>query len=283
MLYEAPLVAFTVLAQTAVGAHLTLNAVDKANGYAASAANKMNIARFVILAVMAVGFMFSTTHLGSPLRAFNALNRVGSAALSNEILTGASFLSFAGLAWLMMTFSLGGKLLAKLVNGLSMIIGVVFMFAMANVYQIPTVPAWHSPMTTLSFWFTVATSGVLFTYVMINLLNVSNEYINRKLMWLGASFIALNIAFAVLHTLFFADISTAIHSGAEQITMLLGPVVGHVLLMVVALVIWIYAELYTTSENNKNLLIVVAFFALFIAQLLGRNVFYGMHFTVGLY
>ncbi|MEF1336501.1 dimethyl sulfoxide reductase, partial [Vibrio rotiferianus] len=29
MLYEAPLVAFTVLAQTAVGAHLTVNAFEK--------------------------------------------------------------------------------------------------------------------------------------------------------------------------------------------------------------------------------------------------------------
>ncbi|MEF1261757.1 dimethyl sulfoxide reductase, partial [Vibrio harveyi] len=33
----------------------------------------------------------------------------------------------------------------------------------------------------------------------------------------------------------------------------------------------------------KNLLVIVAFVALFVAEILGRNVFYGMHFTSGLY
>lgn len=97
MLYEAPLVAFTVLAQTAVGAHLTVNAFEKFGKPPRVTEPRMNIVRFAILVVMGLGFLFSTTHLGSPLRAFNALNRVGSAALSNEILTGASFFVSSGL------------------------------------------------------------------------------------------------------------------------------------------------------------------------------------------
>ncbi|MCV5753117.1 dimethyl sulfoxide reductase anchor subunit, partial [Escherichia coli] len=95
------------------------------------------------------------THLGSPLRAFNALNRVGSAALSNEILTGASFLSLAGLYWLLTILKIGSEGVRKIVNWLSIAVGVIFMFAMVNVYQIETVPAWYSPMTTVAFWFTV--------------------------------------------------------------------------------------------------------------------------------
>ncbi|MCS6067593.1 dimethyl sulfoxide reductase anchor subunit [Klebsiella variicola subsp. variicola] len=38
---------------------------------------------------MGIGFLASVMHLGSPLRAFNSLNRVGASALSNEIASGA--------------------------------------------------------------------------------------------------------------------------------------------------------------------------------------------------
>ena len=283
MLYEAPLVAFTVLAQTAVGAHLTVNAFEKFGKPPRVTEPRMNIARFAILVVMGLGFLFSTTHLGSPLRAFNALNRVGSAALSNEILTGASFLSLAGLYWLLTILKIGGEGVRKIVNWLSIAVGVIFMFAMANVYQIETVPAWYSPMTTVAFWFTVVTSGLMFGYTLINVLDVTAEKTNRRLMWAGVSLIALNLAFSVMQTIYFAGISTAIHSGLDQITMLSGYVAGHVLLLVVAAALWVFAELFTAEGRQKNLLVIVAFVALFVAEILGRNVFYGMHFTSGLY
>lgn len=283
MLYEAPLVAFTVLAQTAVGAHLTINGFQAFSKLPSISEARMNIARFAVLVLMGVGFIFSTTHLGSPLRAFNALNRVGSAALSNEILTGAGFLSLAGLYWLMTVLKIGSEGIRKSINGLSIVVGVVFMFAMANVYQIETVPAWYTSMTTVAFWFTVVTSGLMFGYTLLNVLNVSAEGINRSMMWAGVTLIALNIAFAVMHTLYFAGISTAIHSGLQQITQLSGYVAGHVVLLAAAAALWLYAELFAAPERQKNLFVVMAFVVLFVAEILGRNVFYGMHFTSGLY
>ncbi|MCV5373247.1 dimethyl sulfoxide reductase anchor subunit, partial [Escherichia coli] len=84
------------------------------------------------------------------------------------------------------------------VNWLSIAVGVIFMFAMANVYQIETVPAWYSPMTTVAFWFTVVTSGLMFGYTLINVLDVTAEKTNRRLMWAGVSLIALNLAFSVM-------------------------------------------------------------------------------------
>ncbi len=101
-------------------------------------------------------------------------------------------------------------------------------------------------------------------------------------MWAGVSLIALNLAFSVMQTIYFAGISTAIHGGLDQITMLSGYVAGHVLLLVVAAALWVFAELFT-AEGRQNLLVIVAFVALFVAETLGRNVFYGMHFTSGLY
>lgn len=55
---------------------------------------------FVLLALLGIGFIASITHLGSPLRAFNALNRVGESMLSNEIATGALFFALVGIYWL---------------------------------------------------------------------------------------------------------------------------------------------------------------------------------------
>lgn len=42
--------------------------------------------------LMGIGFIASMLHLGSPMRAFNSLNRVGASALSNEIASGSIFL-----------------------------------------------------------------------------------------------------------------------------------------------------------------------------------------------
>jgi anaerobic dimethyl sulfoxide reductase subunit C (anchor subunit) len=48
-----------------------------------------------------VGFIASTLHLGSPMRAFNSLNRVGASSLSNEIASGALFFAVGGIGWLL--------------------------------------------------------------------------------------------------------------------------------------------------------------------------------------
>ena len=52
--------------------------------------------------LMGIGFIASTMHLGSPLRAFNSLNRVGASSLSNEIASGAIFFAVGGIGWLLL-------------------------------------------------------------------------------------------------------------------------------------------------------------------------------------
>lgn len=49
---------------------------------------------------MGLGFLASIMHLGSPMRAFNSLNRVGASALSNEIAAGSVFFAVGGIWWL---------------------------------------------------------------------------------------------------------------------------------------------------------------------------------------
>lgn len=56
-----------------------------------------------------VGFAASMLHLGSPLRAMNALNRLGASPLSNEIATGSLFFALGGLYWLLAVLNRAGR------------------------------------------------------------------------------------------------------------------------------------------------------------------------------
>ena len=74
-LHELPLVFFTVLAQSAVGA-LILMAVYLLFGSQDAERRRKIINLFLVaLVLLGIGFTASTLHLGSPWRAFNSLNR----------------------------------------------------------------------------------------------------------------------------------------------------------------------------------------------------------------
>lgn len=92
--HEWPLVIFTVLGQCVVGALI----VSGIGWFAAkNNADRQHIIRgmFFLWLLMGIGFIASVMHLGSPLRAFNSLNRIGASGLSNEIAAGSIFLPLA--------------------------------------------------------------------------------------------------------------------------------------------------------------------------------------------
>ena len=137
MLYpELPLVVFTVLAQTAVGGYITMAGRLSQMDSIAKQRQPLVLSMFILWAFMAIGFAASTMHLGSPLRAFNALNRVGYSGLSNEILTGSLFFALGGIYWLAELFKIANAHLLKIARLVVSIAGVIFMAAMIKVYQI---------------------------------------------------------------------------------------------------------------------------------------------------
>ncbi|MEO9373054.1 selenate reductase membrane anchor subunit YnfH, partial [Pseudomonas aeruginosa] len=94
--HEWPLVIFTVLGQCVVGALI----VSGIGWFAAkNDADRQHIIRgmFFLWLLMGIGFIASVMHLGSPLRAFNSLNRIGAYGLSNEIAAGSIFFAVGGL------------------------------------------------------------------------------------------------------------------------------------------------------------------------------------------
>ena len=161
---ERPLVAFTLLAQAAIGAFLTLGALDAWAGGLAGAPGVRALTDGVLLAigpVMAAALAVSLLHLASPLGAWRALANLRTSWLSREILLALLFTAAAALcAILRMTgrrdTGLGTALAAF--AGLS---GVGLLYAMVRVYRLRTVPGWDTPVTAIAFCASALLLGTL--------------------------------------------------------------------------------------------------------------------------
>ncbi|MCC6495787.1 MAG: dimethyl sulfoxide reductase anchor subunit [Propionibacteriaceae bacterium] len=157
--HEVPLAVFTVLAQAAAG--LTVMA-GLAMGTASVLGRSMGsfplLVTLVAGALLGVALGASTSHLGSPLRAPNALRNWRASPLSREIIAAALF----GLALMVLGTSLLflPKELAWHAGlaALSGIAGVGLIVAIAKVYTLRTVPSWNSRFTTAAF---LATAGAI--------------------------------------------------------------------------------------------------------------------------
>ena len=146
--HEWPLVLFTVLGQCVVGATFISGLVWLELADQREARQRLVRSMFFIWLLMGIGFLASVMHLGSPLRAFNSLNRVGASALSNEIASGALFFAVGGFWWLLAVLEKMPAALGKIWLVITLLLGLLFVLAMTRVYQIDTVPTWYTGYTT---------------------------------------------------------------------------------------------------------------------------------------
>lgn len=234
--HEWPLVLFTVLGQCVAGALIV-------SGYGWLTAKdelvKQRIVRsmFFLWLVMGIAFLASVMHLGSPLRAFNSLNRIGASALSNEIASGSLFFAVGGLWWLVAFLGKMPATLGKIWLLLSMLLGLVFVYAMTNVYQIDTVPTWYNGYTTLAFFMTMLLSGPLFAALLLRAAGVSCS----PAKFAGISVLALlvTVAVVVLQGLSLGEIHSSVQNAGALVPDYASLQVWRILLLVAGLGCWI--------------------------------------------
>jgi len=164
---EWPLVVFTLLGQTAVGA-FWLAAVPLAlKGRGAVEAGGLSVGFFIyggIAALVGIAAVSSFLHLGRPWWAFLALNNLKNSWLSREILGELLFMFLtAGLAFLewMRPGCTGRSAILRGVVVVAGFCGLFFLFGMARVYMLDTVPAWRNLHTPASFLVSVLLLGSL--------------------------------------------------------------------------------------------------------------------------
>ncbi|MEZ9391994.1 dimethyl sulfoxide reductase anchor subunit family protein [Vibrio splendidus] len=278
--HEWSLIFFTVLAQTSVGGYLLIGARALVLGHDEEKLNSYKVPMFILWALMGLGFMFSTTHLGSPLRAFNAFNQLGSAWLSNEVFFGAAFFAVGGLQWLLSVVKKGGVAIQKALMVGAMVLGVIFMYAMINVYMINTVPTWDNIYTPLSFIMTMVVGGLLMSQFVIVFANDSRFTVDRNITMLAVIAVAISLLVTVGKLNLIGDIQTSAAKASELVDGLGSYVILQVALLMASLLIWILPMLNKAKVNPVNLgLALVLFFA---SELIGRGLFYSLHMTSGL-
>jgi DMSO reductase anchor subunit len=186
---ERPLVAFTLLTQTAVVAYLTLGALDLWAGNLAGEAAARALTDGLLLAigpVVGLALFSSLLHLGSPRNAWRAAANLRSSWLSREIL-GALLFAGAGAAFAVLRWSGAGSAglrhLFALAGAAS---GVALVYAMARVYRIRTVPRWDTPLTTISFFATALLLGPLAVGAGLVLLpGIPDDMVRGPLHWIA--------------------------------------------------------------------------------------------------
>ena len=278
--HEWPLMIFTVFGQCVAGGFIVLALALLKGDLKAEQQQRVVLSMFGLWVLMGIGFIASMLHLGSPMRAFNSLNRVGASSLSNEIASGAIFFAVGGLGWLLAALK---KLPAGLRNVwliVTMVLGVVFVWMMVRVYNtIDTVPTWYSVWTPMSFFLTMFIGGPLLGYLLLRVAGVDG-WAMRLLPAVSLLALVVSTMVALMQGAELATIRSSIQQASALVPEYGSLMAWRVVLLAVALVCWIAPQL--KGYQPALPLLSVAFVLVLAGELIGRGVFYGLHMTVGM-
>lgn len=277
--HEWPLMVFTVLGQCVAGGFIVM-ALALLYGVKDRAVRKRAEWLMVVLWIlMGIGFIASILHLGSPLRAFNSLNRLGSSALSNEIASGSVFFAVGGFWWLLTVLGKMPQALSKVWAVVTMILGVVFVWMMSRVYLIDTVPTWFSVWTPLSFFLTMFIGGPLLGYLLLRAAGVSGWGM-RILPVVSLLALLVSMVVVLMQGMELATLHNSIQQASALVPEYGSLMAWRMVLLVLALVCWIAPQLKAYRPGVG--LLTLAMVLVIAGELIGRGVFYGLHMTVGM-
>jgi anaerobic dimethyl sulfoxide reductase subunit C len=305
MLSELPLVIFTIIAQMSVGSFVVLGLIHlfgaRAGRHVIDRAS--DPALYAIGPILVLGLLASMMHLGTPIRAINALRHLDSSWLSREILFGLLFAAVGGafafcqwFKWLTPRWRQGLASLAAL-------IGLALIAVMSMVYMLPTVPAWNSWATPARFFATTFLLGSLAVGAALVATaevrrrrgTVGDEATQRVVMsslrgiaigaiaMLGVEFVVVPLYVGKLAT--GGSAAAAASEGALVNTYGWYAVVQLVLISLGVALLGIFLSRLARPFNTARMLAlapVAAFVLVFGGEIIGRMLFYASYARVGL-
>lgn len=283
---EWPLVTFTVFSQMAVGAFLALMAFRWTVVRWATPETIDEVATPmlpVIGGVLIIGALAATFHLTRLSRAIHAMANVGSSGLSREMLMGllfgVTFGFYAGPVWLELLSPVVRAILALIVA----IVGVGFIAVMARAYMLRTVPAWNAPATPIAFFGTAFLLGALAIGAALLIVGPDHVFCTRFARGLGmAAAVVLGVQFiaTILHL---ARLNAQGNAAAESARVVfVHHRVALVLQWVLAIVGVGFFNLAAFWGEGKSIISITGFVLAFVAQMLGRFLFYVSYRRVGI-
>ncbi|MFH0991166.1 MAG: DmsC/YnfH family molybdoenzyme membrane anchor subunit [bacterium] len=284
---ERSLLVFTILSQAAVGTTLftcalyfwPLNTLNQ--GELASLLETPLLLSFLAaLAALSISFF----HLGKPLNAFNALRHLRSSSLSNEVFSASLFLLFLSFTLADIHYSILPEIVHQLLLASLYGIGIFFMYEMAQLYRLKTVPFWNSKLTLASFFTTTLLLGSASLYALIPLYGENNGTLLQSpkliLVFACGFFCLVQAAITLLHLrtieTFPEDIRVHLvmrrKSNRTLITARLS-ILSFLAILSIALSI--------LPDLGSSDIGIVLFLLTLIAEFLGRSIFYSMFVRVG--
>ena len=159
---EWSLIFFTLLAQTAVGAFLFWELPRVFGSSNLMLKNKENLSPYLIFTGIALlALIISFFHLGNPFHAFYSLSNLKESWLSREILFASLFTGLMVLVVILEWKGVRQNPVRRLISVLTTLAGLAFVFSMAKIYMLPTVPSWNSPSTIIEFFTTAFLLGLI--------------------------------------------------------------------------------------------------------------------------
>ena len=303
--HDFALITFTILAQMAVGSFVVLGVVhffiNRKSG--AEEADRMSDrALLAIGPVLVLGMIASLLHLGDPFRAYAAITNWDSSWLSREILLGVTFATLGAVFALLQWRKIGSTAVRNILAIVTAVVGLVLVYAMSNVYLLPTQPAWNSWATPVSFFTTTFLLGSLamgaafvanYAYVQSKDPGCADEQcvlLRAVMRWIAmASVVLLGVELVIL-PLYLASLATGTAAAAGTAALLIGTY-NWALILRIALVfigagifsLFVYRSAMNPGEEKLlGTLAYTTFAIVLVAEVLGRFLFYATHIRIGI-
>lgn len=303
--HDWALIIFTILAQTAVGAFVVLGIVHFFAARSAGMAEADRLSDRALLAigpVLALGLIASLFHLGTPWAAYRAVLNVESSWLSREILFGTLFALTGAIFAIMQWRKIASFAVRNIIALVAALLGLALVYSMAQVYMLRTVPVWNSWATPLSFFVTTFLLGSLamaaafvtnYSYVQQqdkDCAEIQCELLHNSLRGIAIGAIVLLGVQFVTGPWYIASLAAGASPAADSAAMMVGQY-GTLFALRLALAflgaglvaVFLYRNALTPGRERLLGNLAYAAFALtFIAELMGRYLFYATYVRIGI-
>jgi anaerobic dimethyl sulfoxide reductase subunit C len=302
--HDVSLIAFTILMQMAVGSFIVSRIVHffATRKAGLEQADRMGgLALLVIGPIMGLGLIASFGHLGNPTNAPNAISNLATSWLSREILFVLLFSGLGALFAVMQWRKIGSASLRNMVAWLAALVGLGLVWSMSHVYMLASQPAWNTLATPISFFtstFLLGSLAIGVTYaVNLSLVKRSDPdcveaqciLLRGSLRWISFVSVALLGVVVVttpLHLAYLAGGDPAAQASAallfSNFGVLQGLRLGLVFLGAGVLGLFLYQNAGSPGrEAMLGNLTYAAFAMVFVAEVMGRYLFYASQMRIG--
>ena len=302
---EWALITFTIFAQMATGAMLVLMIVrayltSKATTQDADA--MLDGPLFIVVPIMGLALLASLLHLNNLINVVKAVPNLDSSWLSREVVFGVLFVVLAVVYTFIQWRKLGSNALRTVIGWITALVGLTQIYSMGMVYMIRTQPAWNTLATPVTFFVSSLLLGGLAVAVAMLISHAQTQKKDNALAEKQApqlrqvlqsialdAVILLGIEFLVM-PIYMAYLATQGPTALESVTLMVGPYLAT--LVIRLLLIFVGAGILATylyrnagmpgREKIVATLTYGAFALVFVAEVMGRVLFYATHVRIGL-